>query len=331
MTEEQDISDQINRPVQLHEEPPPQASGEGLPGNLDYLENRTIGGPNQPMECNHTIEIHGEPGVVSVGMSIDAETHQFADVCEQSQSVEQPILSYTEFREPFLGESADTPSAEQTTVRTEQNGVPPTIELHECHNQQSTYFPEQSTQPSDDYIEPEQNSNIDRDPLLVETRVLELRTKQESRLFFSWPVFSPIIFDNTVSEARDLCASERNFLSWLKLSLALALAGGVLFVDLRIPSDGGMPTIISNQSWSQTLGIVLFVLALLSLFANLANYIHAVAGYAKMKSRVTMRRLAQVLLIVTACVILAINIAILSNGFNNADTTPSKIATRARA
>lgn len=166
--------------------------------------------------------------------------------------------------------------------------------------------------------------------------------------FFSRPFLAPLIFDNTTSEARDLDAAERNFLSWIRLAMVLAVSGTAVIINLRFmdfgskthgkyyfssaPSFDDISTnnmeqlnswenllhIVSSNSintrFSMPLGIIFYILSILCLLSAVVTYISSVNGYVSQYIVVTNSLSVLVLVSVIALVIIAANILLLTQG-----------------
>ena len=155
--------------------------------------------------------------------------------------------------------------------------------------------------------------------------------------FFSKPYFSSLLFENSTSEARDLDAAERNFLSWVRMAIVLAVSGTAIMINLRfkdytppsesphLPSthlavtnfDEMILDMAKESRSSLILGIVFFVLAIICLFASLITYISTVNGFVKQHIVVTNSLTALGLVVIIAITIIASNIMLLKE---DADT-----------
>jgi len=168
--------------------------------------------------------------------------------------------------------------------------------------------------------------------------------------FFSQPIFAPLIFDNTTSEARDLDAAERNFLSWVRLAMVLAVSGTAIIINLRFmdfgskgsdgsrgkyhfssaPSFDGLITTDAGEldSWDSLLhvvsgdslttrfsipmGIIFYVLSILCLLSAAVTYISSVNGYVKQYIVVTNSLSILILVSIIALAIIVSNILLLA-------------------
>jgi uncharacterized membrane protein YidH (DUF202 family) len=76
---------------------------------------------------------------------------------------------------------------------------------------------------------------------------------------------------------RDHLANERTFLSWLRLSIYLAVVSIAILIDFHLKHQ---PTALEKKI-SKPLGIIFWLLALASLVSGFANYVRTVAKYAR--------------------------------------------------
>lgn len=111
------------------------------------------------------------------------------------------------------------------------------------------------------------------------TIVSELNT---SKLILTSPFISPLVFENSASDARDHCANERNFLSWLRLSLYLAIISVAITMQFQLKEP---PTKLEKKM-ALPLGILFWLMALLSFCTGLANYVRTVQKYRLRKALV---------------------------------------------
>lgn len=96
--------------------------------------------------------------------------------------------------------------------------------------------------------------------------------------FWSWPPFSPVKFENNVSQARDMLAGERNFLIGTRTSFFIAVsASSVVF------KGGNM----WHRGWIDwTLTGVLLLMSLVFPISSLINYSEQFDGYMREIARV---------------------------------------------
>ncbi|KAF3902941.1 hypothetical protein ABW20_dc0100062 [Dactylellina cionopaga] len=100
---------------------------------------------------------------------------------------------------------------------------------------------------------------------------------ENANLFLARPFTGPLVFENTASDARDHCANERNFLSWLRLSSYLAVVSVAIMTTFHFTSQ---PTKLEKKI-AFPLGLLFWVLALLSLACGVGNYLKTVSQYSK--------------------------------------------------
>ncbi|KAM3508615.1 hypothetical protein MY10362_001074 [Beauveria mimosiformis] len=90
--------------------------------------------------------------------------------------------------------------------------------------------------------------------------------------FFRWPILGALLFDNESSDARDHCANERTFLSYLRLSVLMAIVSVAMTLSFHLKHQ---PTKLERQV-AKPLGAIFWVLAVLTLTVGIANYIRNV-------------------------------------------------------
>ncbi|KID79106.1 DUF domain-containing protein, partial [Metarhizium brunneum ARSEF 3297] len=95
--------------------------------------------------------------------------------------------------------------------------------------------------------------------------------------FFAWPLLGPLLFENETSDARDHCANERTFLSYLRLSVFMAILSVAITLSFHINSK---PTDLERRI-SKPLGAIFWVFSVVMLGLGLANYIKTVNKYSK--------------------------------------------------
>ncbi|KAN0096148.1 protein of unknown function (DUF202) domain containing protein [Hyaloscypha variabilis] len=99
----------------------------------------------------------------------------------------------------------------------------------------------------------------------------------ESSIFCIPPLLGPLLFDNTDSDARDHCANERTFLSYLRLSIYMAVVSIAIVVSFHLKSQ---PTAFELRM-AKPLGIVFWFLSLCCLALGFGNYIKTVEKYSR--------------------------------------------------
>ena|SRR5579871_3735064 len=104
------------------------------------------------------------------------------------------------------------------------------------------------------------------------------RNNSYDRLVFAErPFFGSLLFENNTSDARDHCANERTFLSWLRLAVYMAIVSVAIVVSFHLQNQ---PTAIEKQM-ALPFGIVFWLLSLACLAAGLANYLRTVTRYSR--------------------------------------------------
>ena len=87
----------------------------------------------------------------------------------------------------------------------------------------------------------------------------------------------PLLFENEQSDARDHCANERTFLSWLRLSIYMAIVSVAIVVSFHLQNQ---PTAIEKRL-ALPFGIIFWFLSLACLASGLANYLRTVTRYSR--------------------------------------------------
>ncbi|KAE8147272.1 hypothetical protein BDV25DRAFT_160718 [Aspergillus avenaceus] len=112
------------------------------------------------------------------------------------------------------------------------------------------------------------NSN----PVLVDHHL-----EDNHHIFLTRPILGALLFENSTSDARDHCANERTFLSWLRLSMYLAIVSMAIIISFHF--HGG-PTGLERRM-SLPLGVIFWVLSLACLVNGFANYVRTVRKYSR--------------------------------------------------
>ena len=102
------------------------------------------------------------------------------------------------------------------------------------------------------------------------------------KLFFTRPLYAPLLFPNNSSDARDHCANERTFLSWLRLSIYLAVVSVAILLNFHLKSQ---PSDL-EQKLSRPLGVVFWCLSLACLATGCGIYMETVTKYAHRRALV---------------------------------------------
>jgi uncharacterized membrane protein YidH (DUF202 family) len=96
-------------------------------------------------------------------------------------------------------------------------------------------------------------------------------------LFLARPLFGPLIFENSASDARDYLANERTFLSWLRLSLYLTIVSCAIILSFHLHSA---PSQLERHV-ALPLGLVLWTLSSLCLITGFCTYLKTVIKYSR--------------------------------------------------
>ncbi|KAF4465167.1 hypothetical protein FALBO_7988 [Fusarium albosuccineum] len=134
----------------------------------------------------------------------------------------------------------------------------------------------------------ETNSRLDHEDLTIHACCAPLEnlarpvdmseiSETERRPFFHWPYFGPLLVENESSDARDHCANERTFLSYLRLSIYMAIVSVAITLSFHLKSEA-TPL---ELRMAKPLGTVFWVLSVMTLFAGMGNYITTVNKYSK--------------------------------------------------
>ncbi|RDW69577.1 hypothetical protein BP6252_08597 [Coleophoma cylindrospora] len=100
---------------------------------------------------------------------------------------------------------------------------------------------------------------------------------QDESIFCVPPFFGPLLFENSNSDARDHCANERTFLSYLRLSVYMAIVSVAIVVSFHLKNQ---PTAFELRM-AKPLGIIFWVLSVSCLALGFGNYIKTVNKYSR--------------------------------------------------
>lgn len=120
-------------------------------------------------------------------------------------------------------------------------------------------------------------------------------------VFKERPLLGPLLFENNASDARDHAANERTFLSWLRLSVYMAIVSVAITLSFHLkakPSE-------TEKKIALPFGIIFWLLAIACLISGLANYITTVSRYSRRTALVQAGWKTQVLFTVVAVTIVA--------------------------
>lgn len=116
----------------------------------------------------------------------------------------------------------------------------------------------------------------------LNSAILILDSSSTSHLFLSRPIFAPLLFPNESSDARDHCANERTFLSWLRLSIYMSVVSVAIVISFHLKSQ---PTSIEKRI-ALPVGLIFWLLSIACLASGFANYIKTVTKYARRQALV---------------------------------------------
>ncbi|OAP64906.1 hypothetical protein AYL99_00878 [Fonsecaea erecta] len=121
------------------------------------------------------------------------------------------------------------------------------------------------------------------------------------KMFLLQPLYAPLLFSNVSSDARDHCANERTFLSWLRLSVYMAVVAVAICINFHLKSQ---PTSLEERL-SHPLGIIFWVLSLACLASGLGIYMRTVTKYARRRALVQTGVKTQIIFGVVSTAIIA--------------------------
>ena len=127
-------------------------------------------------------------------------------------------------------------------------------------------------------------------------------------VFTQRPFLAPLLFPNDSSDARDHCANERTFLSWLRLSIYMSVVSVAIVISFHLKSQ---PTSIEKRL-ALPVGLIFWFLSLACLASGFANYAKTVAKYGRRQALVQSGWKTQVVFTIVACAIVAACVLFLS-------------------
>ncbi|KAJ6444558.1 AP-2 complex subunit sigma [Purpureocillium lavendulum] len=95
--------------------------------------------------------------------------------------------------------------------------------------------------------------------------------------FFASPFLGPLLFQNETSDARDHCANERTFLSYLRIAIYLAVLSVAITLSFHLKNR---PTDLERRM-AKPLGIIFWALSVVTLVIGLGNYMKTVNKYSR--------------------------------------------------
>ncbi|KAI9865302.1 MAG: hypothetical protein M1824_003456 [Vezdaea acicularis] len=149
---------------------------------------------------------------------------------------------------------------------------------------------------------------------LIRARPVFVTHHETGPLFLAPPFLGPLLFPNADSDARDHCANERTFLSWLRLSLYMAIVAVAIVISFHIKNE---PTKVERKT-AYPVGLVFGALALACLGSGVAGYVRTVQRYGERRAMVQSGWKTQVVFTVVAAVIVAACVLFLSTNARQA-------------
>jgi len=139
----------------------------------------------------------------------------------------------------------------------------------------------------------------------------------DSLVFTERPWFGPLLFDNNSSDARDHCANERTFLSWLRLSVYMAVVSVAIMCSFHLKHQ---PTAIERRL-ALPMGIIFWLLALACMVSGVAHYYRTVTMYSRRAALVQSGWKTEVVFTVVATAIVAACVLFLSTNASTRSNT----------
>ncbi|PSN72843.1 hypothetical protein BS50DRAFT_671866 [Corynespora cassiicola Philippines] len=127
-------------------------------------------------------------------------------------------------------------------------------------------------------------------------------------VFKERPLLGTLLFDNNASDARDHAANERTFLSWLRLSIYMAIVAVAIIVSFHLKTKASDV----ERKIALPLGLIFWALSVACLISGLANYIKTVTRYSQRAALVQAGWKTQVVFTVVATTIVAACVLFLS-------------------
>ncbi|KAI1095811.1 hypothetical protein F5B19DRAFT_488985 [Rostrohypoxylon terebratum] len=100
-------------------------------------------------------------------------------------------------------------------------------------------------------------------------RPVQVGDSSPSNVFWIWPFLGPLLVVNESSDTRDHCANERTFLSYLRLSIYMAVVAIAIVLSFHLKSQ---PSDLELRM-ARPLGIIFWLLSLACLVLGFGNYI----------------------------------------------------------
>ncbi|EMC91565.1 hypothetical protein BAUCODRAFT_97727 [Baudoinia panamericana UAMH 10762] len=145
-------------------------------------------------------------------------------------------------------------------------------------------------------------------PVQTKPVLVHQRNTYDRHVFAERPYLGALLFDNNDSDARDHCAAERTFLSWLRLATYMAIVAVAILISFHLKHT---PTPIERRV-ALPFGVVFWLLALACLASGVTNYIKTVSRYSRRQALVQSGAGTQLVFTVVAAAIVAACILFLS-------------------
>ncbi|EED16967.1 hypothetical protein TSTA_020250 [Talaromyces stipitatus ATCC 10500] len=114
-------------------------------------------------------------------------------------------------------------------------------------------------------------------PVNARPVIVENEASSTNHIFLARPLLGPLLFENTASDARDHCANERTFLSWIRLAIYLAIVSSAILISFHFSSQ---PTHIERVI-ALPMGIVFWCMSLACLASGFSLYVITVTKYSR--------------------------------------------------
>ncbi|EEY22173.1 conserved hypothetical protein [Verticillium alfalfae VaMs.102] len=144
-------------------------------------------------------------------------------------------------------------------------------------------------------------------PLAAPIHISHLRPEHRHSSFWTWPFYAPLLFENETSDARDHCANERTFLSYLRLSVYMAIVSVAIVLSFHLKTQ---PSEFELRM-AKPLGATFWGLSVCCLFLGLGNYISTMNKYSRKAAIVQTGWKTQLLLSVVAMAIIGTCVVLL--------------------
>ncbi|KAH6676719.1 hypothetical protein B0J14DRAFT_561000 [Halenospora varia] len=122
------------------------------------------------------------------------------------------------------------------------------------------------------------------------------------------PLTGPLLFPNTNSDARDHCANERTFLSYLRLSIYMSVVAIAIVMSFHLKTQPSR----FELRMAKPLGIIFWCLSVACLALGLGNYMKTVNKYSRRTAIVQTGWKTQSILTVVAISIVGVCILFLA-------------------